>query len=698
MKRLTSWQRLSDLPAPALSGRFAGISGDALIVAGGSFFPRSLFEGGTKVISDRIEVLDKPTGRWRSVGKLDRPLVQGASVSDATGLVCIGGGDLERGSAEVFRLRWTGTRLERDRLPELPTPSTFLGAAILENVLYVTGGSVSPTATEALSGFCRLDLSKVNARWETLPPLPGPGRIGPVVVAQAGAVYVFGGASLQKGPEGKPVRTYLRDSYRYRPDKPEEGWKRVADLPGPLVAAPAIAEGASTILVFGGDDGTNAARVQELKDRHPGFRRDVLAYDTTADQWGVASGLFASSGALPVGLVTTPAVRWNDAIVIPGGEDRPGHRSASVLAMRVSTQEKKVSMSADGVTQMALFAAKHDGYHTFRIPALLPTKKGTLLAFAEGRRDGGGDAGVIDLVLKRSTDKGKTWSATQVVWSDGANTCGNPCPVVDQETGTIHLLMTHNLGEDHEKQINDGVSKSTRTVWVTESRDDGKTWDKPREITATTKEKDWRWYATGPGIGIQLQKGPHKGRMVIPCDHNAPDGKGSRSHVIYSDDHGKTWVLGGTVPETGMNECQIAELTDGRLMLNMRGSDKARDKRGVSLSADGGTTWTEYWDDAVLVEPVCQASLLNARFDGKPALLFSNPADPELRRNLTVRVSMDDGKTWAKSRSLHEGPAAYSSLAVLNPDKEFACLYERGAEKPYETITFARFTAAWLKG
>ncbi len=533
MKRLTSWQRLPDIPQPAMSGRFAGVSGDALIVAGGSYFPKSLFEGGMKVISDRIDVLDRPNGRWKSVGKLERPLVQGASVGDASGLICVGGGDLERSYASVVRLRWTGAKLESDRLPDLPSPTAFLGAARLGTWLYALGGSVSPMATEALPGFWRLDRAARMPRWESLPSLPGPARIGASVTALSGAVYVFGGASLQRGADGKPARTYLRDSYRYRPD---QGWSRLADLPLALVAAPVIAAGTDTILLLGGDDGANAARVQELKERHPGFSRQVLAYDTTRNTWSAASGLPAASGVLPIGLVTTNAIWWNDSIVIPGGEDRPGHRSPAVIAAKTLVQEKNGTMTAATLTQAPVFKSGSDGYHTFRIPALIPSNRGTLLAFAEGRRNGGGDAGSIDLLLKRSEDRGKTWGPMQVVWTDKGNTCGNPCPVVDVATGAIHLLMTHNLGDDHEKDIHAGTSKSSRTVWVTESADDGRTWTPPRDITETTKNKNWGWYATGPGVGIQISQGPHKGRLVIPCDHSEFGIGGTRSHIVYSDD------------------------------------------------------------------------------------------------------------------------------------------------------------------
>src|SRR5207248_859826 len=155
------------------------------------------------------------------------------------------------------------------------------------------------------------------------------------------------------------------------------------------------------------------------------------------------------------------------------------------------------------------------------------------------------DSGEINLVLKRSTDGGATFAPQQVVWADGQNTCGNPCPVLDESTRRLWLLCTHNLGEDVEKQIIDGTSKGTRTVWVLFSDDNAKTWSTPREITADVKKPQWTWYATGPGIGVQLKHGPHAGRLVIPCDYT--NGGALRdtggSHIIYSDDHGQTWKL-----------------------------------------------------------------------------------------------------------------------------------------------------------
>src|SRR5262249_44083222 len=150
------------------------------------------------------------------------------------------------------------------------------------------------------------------------------------------------------------------------------------------------------------------------------------------------------------------------------------------------------------------FISGTDGYHTYRIPAIVVTTNETILAFCEGRKNSPNDSGKIDLLLKRSTDGGKSWSAQQIIRSDGENVCGNPAPVVDETTGAIWLLMTWSLGTDGEREIGNGTSKDTRRVFVTHSDDHGVTWAKPREITTSVKKPDWRWYATGPANGIQL--------------------------------------------------------------------------------------------------------------------------------------------------------------------------------------------------
>ncbi|MFA5858884.1 MAG: sialidase family protein, partial [Elusimicrobiota bacterium] len=177
-------------------------------------------------------------------------------------------------------------------------------------------------------------------------------------------------------------------------------------------------------------------------------------------------------------------------------------------------------MSAQGLEIQDLFVGGENGYHTYRIPSIIVTPSGAVLAFCEGRKNGGGDAGKIDLLMKRSEDGGKTWTEQTIVWDDGINTCGNPCPVVDEETGTIWMFLTWNLGGDHEKQIHLGTSTDTRRVFLTSSTDDGKTWVKPVDLTNELKPSTWRWYATGPGVGIQVKNGQYKGRMVIPCDYS----------------------------------------------------------------------------------------------------------------------------------------------------------------------------------
>lgn len=336
----------------------------------------------------------------------------------------------------------------------------------------------------------------------------------------------------------------------------------------------------------------------------------------------------------------------------------------------------------------AVFVAGEGGYHTYRIPALAVTTRGTVLAFCEGRREGQGDAGDIDLLLKRSTDNGATWGAQQIVWDDAGATCGNPCPVVDRDTGTVWLLMTWNRGDDTESEIIAQTSRDTRRVFVTRSDDDGVTWKPPREITADVKPDAWSWYATGPGCGIQLTRAPHRGRLVIPCDHIEKHTNDYRSHVIYSDDHGETWRLGGVAPDPQVNECGVVELADGRLLLNMRNYDPANRARQTATSADGGLTWTDQRFDEALVEPICQAAIVRYPRDAGP-VVFSNPADREARVRMTLRASYDDGETWPAALTLHAGPSAYSALAIL-ADGQIGCLYEAGQDDPYESIMLAR--------
>lgn len=365
------------------------------------------------------------------------------------------------------------------------------------------------------------------------------------------------------------------------------------------------------------------------------------------------------------------------------------------------------STTVSAQSSINLFEAGKEGYSSYRIPSIIKTNRGTLIAFCEARKDGAGDTGNIDIVMRRSIDGGKTWSPQRVLWDDLDNTCGNPCPVFDEETGAIWLLMTHNLGKDHEKDIIQKTSQSTRTVWIMASFNDGLNWNYPKDITSTTKKPEWGWFATGPGNGIQIKHGPRKGRLVVPCDfsYDLPDSTGTLgaheygSTVIYSDNHGRTWKLGGTIMPK-MNECQVAEIDDknGTLLISMR-SYTNEGLRAQAISYDGGESWTTPKSVPDLVDPVCQASLFRYSWkekNSKSTLLFLNPASPSIRHNMSIRASFDEGKSWPVIKTLFKGHSAYSSLTALN-DGTIAALYEGGLRTPYDFIRFETVNPSFLR-
>ena len=336
-----------------------------------------------------------------------------------------------------------------------------------------------------------------------------------------------------------------------------------------------------------------------------------------------------------------------------------------------------------------IFKSGSEGYNTFRIPSIITTDSGVVLAFAEGRKNSSSDSGDIDLVLKRSTDGGKTWSDLIVIRDDSTNVCGNPSPVIDRKTGKIFLLSTWNRGDDTESEIINMTSVDTRRVYVMNSIDEGLSWSKPIEITDKVKKPNWTWYATGPVHGIQIREGSKKGRMIIPCDHIEANTKKYYSHIIYSDDGGSSWNIGGTTPQDQVNECSVAEIGKGKLILNMRIYDRTQMNRKISVSNDYGESWGDIYDDKALVEPICQARILRYSFKGfgRNDLLFINPADKNKRLNMTLRLSNDLGRTWKGEFLLHEGPSAYSDITKLR-NGNVGCLFEAGKNSPYEGIVY----------
>jgi dihydrodipicolinate synthase/N-acetylneuraminate lyase len=313
------------------------------------------------------------------------------------------------------------------------------------------------------------------------------------------------------------------------------------------------------------------------------------------------------------------------------------------------------------------FAGGTEAYHTYRIPALAVAANGDLLAFCEGRRDSERDSGQIDLLMRRSTDQGLSWGPQTLVASVAGVTCGNPCPVVDRETGILLLPFCQNMAEGDEGRIIQG--QAPRTVWLTRSGDHGHSWSAPVEITAQTKKNVWTWYATGPGAGMQLAGG----RILIPCDHvtgvRFDRGDPYGSHLIYSDDLGETWGIGAILSLPG-NECCALECDNGDVYLNAR-TRKDPGVRSFGYSRDGGLSFLEEGLHRELTEPKmyaggCQGSLLKLPGTaGRGSLfLFCNPAG-KMRDRLTLHLSADQGRTWRKRLVLHEGPAAYSSMALL---------------------------------
>ena len=319
---------------------FAGVSHGALLVAGGANIPGDKWRDPfVKKWYDSVFVLEHPDSVWKRVGKLDHPRAYGVSITAKDGVICAGGSDERAHSSEVFQLLWDGTRLTAKALPSLPRPCAHSAGALIGSTMYVAGGTETPDAKTALKTFWSLDLSEgAAAAWRELEPWPGPERMLAVAGACNGAFFLFSGAKLREDSNGKTVREYLRDAYQYTP---QQGWKRLADLPRAAVAAPspALPSSNSELLILGGDDGE---RVNFTPlDQHPGFPKEALAYNT-------ASGTWASAGNLPFSRVTVPVVLWSNRYVLPNGEVRPRVRTPEVWSLSPVPSSKTPTVHPPG--------------------------------------------------------------------------------------------------------------------------------------------------------------------------------------------------------------------------------------------------------------------------------------------------------------------------------------------------------------
>lgn len=370
-----------------------------------------------------------------------------------------------------------------------------------------------------------------------------------------------------------------------------------------------------------------------------------------------------------------------------------------------------------------VFEAGKDGYALYRIPGIVVTKKGTVLAYCEARRTGKSDWDTIDIMLKRSTDGGKTWDAMRKIADVPGPKTKNPVALAKNLANTNDVTYNNATAiTDKDGTVHFLFCLEYCRCFYMQSKDEGVTWTAPSEITSAfdkfRPEYDWKVIATGPAHGIQLKNG----RLVVPIWMST--GTGGHAHrpsavsVVYSDDKGKTWHRGDMVvkdPELkNPSETIVVELADGRTMLNIRSESKEH-RRAITYSKDGATGWTKLVFDDALLEPICMASIVRyseAKSGGKNRILFTNPNNltrkdgkekPEMSRdriNVSVKLSYDEGQTWPVTKLLEDGFSGYSDMAVAK-DGTILCFYERGStdgKNIYKTglLSVARFNLEWL--
>jgi sialidase-1 len=355
----------------------------------------------------------------------------------------------------------------------------------------------------------------------------------------------------------------------------------------------------------------------------------------------------------------------------------------------------------EGVLRTVVRRQGEDGVHTYRIPGLATTKKGTLIAVFDVRHKGAGDLpGDIDIGAMRSQDQGKTWQKMQLAIDFDANEkgtrgngVGDPAILVDRKTGRILVAGLWSKGNRAWNGSGPGLTpEETGQIVLTHSDDDGKTWSKPINITQKIqgRSKEWRLCFQGPGSGIQLADGTLAFAAQFRDAAGVP-----HACIMSSGDGGESWSLSppaiATKPPT--SEAQIAQLTEGSILITMRDESRSGKRAWATFESAGDLRkgkWSEPW--FAVPDPTCMASLIR---HPKGLLILSNPGSAKERKALTIRTSSDGGKSWTAGKTLDPRPCAYSCLTVLD-DGAIGVLYECGDKSAYETLTFARFPLEWI--
>jgi len=375
-------------------------------------------------------------------------------------------------------------------------------------------------------------------------------------------------------------------------------------------------------------------------------------------------------------------------------------RSLGISVLLVAYPLHVAFAAEPAITHVDVFKSGTEGYHTFRIPAIETAPDGSLVALAEARKHSQEDPGFgkqdIDLVCKRSTDGGRTWSAMKLIEDPGELwSAANPATVVDRQNGRVWLLYLRS--RPGRSTLTSRPGTDDMQTLARSSDDNGATWSEPIELTAVARDladkESWRASVVGPGGAICTSKG----RLVAPAWKTLPFGV----FTIHSDDHGRTWQRGQMVPGQNLgDENQLVELADGRILMDIR--QQSGPHRWLATSSDGGKTWSEPRPGAGVTPVACaiERYTLKSAGDDRNRILWTGPKGPG-RANLVVRVSYDEGQTFTGERLISAAPAsgypaAYSDLTILK-DKTVGVLWERGAEQGYQFITFTRFNRHFLE-